>query len=432
MATIQFSNGVKVNFNGTPTQQDVEEVARKLNLTSQTPEKKSLLNKVGDFIGVSGLAKGITSAILTKTDKQYKDILAKSDRGETLTAGERAYFESIKGDIPTNKEVIGSALQTGATIATAGIGAGKLLPTAVKLGTAGAVAGAGKGLEQNKGTVDIIKQSFTTGLASAGTYMALVGAGKLAKIVLDRLPIKLYQSATKLDKESAQTLLDEKSWGRLGKIKGITDAESQRLNDVIQQKITENNGKINSKDYITKVFNTLKEKWTGVSTSKITKAIKNSDIEPFLKQAEVDFLTADEVRRGLGATASWAEKTKFSEDVRETLWKELVNTIRPVTGTTAEFKKLATLIETSKSLGKTMVRQARNRNISLTDFITGTGIGGIQGVGTVIAKKALESPASMTFTAVQLNNLSKVLSKIPTDKAGMISKEVLINTLKGI
>ena len=31
MAVIQFENGIKVNFNGTPTQQDVEEVANHLN-----------------------------------------------------------------------------------------------------------------------------------------------------------------------------------------------------------------------------------------------------------------------------------------------------------------------------------------------------------------------------------------------------------------
>lgn len=35
MATIQFENGVKVNFEGTPTPQDVEEVAQKLNIRKQ-------------------------------------------------------------------------------------------------------------------------------------------------------------------------------------------------------------------------------------------------------------------------------------------------------------------------------------------------------------------------------------------------------------
>lgn len=65
MAIIRFENGTEVNFDGSPTQQDVEEVAQKLNLgaASTTPQQKegNFLSYIGNF-GV-GAGKGALSTL---------------------------------------------------------------------------------------------------------------------------------------------------------------------------------------------------------------------------------------------------------------------------------------------------------------------------------------------------------------------------------
>jgi len=79
MATITFSNGVKVNFNGTPTQKDIDEIAAKIASkgtapASQSPTTQSTqptgvlgaVNKVaapvGNFLGITDFGKGLGQA----------------------------------------------------------------------------------------------------------------------------------------------------------------------------------------------------------------------------------------------------------------------------------------------------------------------------------------------------------------------------------
>lgn len=65
MAIIKFENGTEVNFDGNPTQQDVEEVAQKLNLgtatTTPSPTGGGTLSSIGNF-GL-GIGKGALSTL---------------------------------------------------------------------------------------------------------------------------------------------------------------------------------------------------------------------------------------------------------------------------------------------------------------------------------------------------------------------------------
>lgn len=76
MATITFSNGTKVNFNGTPTQKDIDEIAAKI--ASSTPQQNTkpqpeatgvlgavnaVAKPVGDFLGVTNFGKGLGVAM---------------------------------------------------------------------------------------------------------------------------------------------------------------------------------------------------------------------------------------------------------------------------------------------------------------------------------------------------------------------------------
>jgi hypothetical protein len=385
---------------------------------TSTQSKESLAEKVAGFAGVKNISKAIAYAISPEV-RQYEK-------------------ESI-GKLPSAKEIAGDILQVGATLATGGIGGAGVkgalgvAKLAGKVGAAGAVSGFGTGLSENKSTADSLKQAFTTGLASAATVGVLSAAGKGAKLALEKLPERLYRSATKLESESAKALLDAKKFGTLGQIKGYVERTGAELDKTITAKITAKNGTINSDKFLKTIVGKIKSEWKGVSSAKIKSALKNADIEPFLKDKEVDFLTADSIRRKLGGTSTWSEKTKFGESVKETIWKEIVNTIRPATGTTKEFAQWAPLVQANKVLKKTIQNQSK-RVVGLTDILVGTGVGvggGIlPGVASVAAKKAVESPLVMTGTAVGLNELNNLISKLPTDKAGKISRVALINLFK--
>jgi hypothetical protein len=73
MATIQFANGTKVNFNGNPTPQDVEEVAKKLGLSGNSaapaqpaaPAGNPVLNaadSTANVLGVKKFGQGLATA----------------------------------------------------------------------------------------------------------------------------------------------------------------------------------------------------------------------------------------------------------------------------------------------------------------------------------------------------------------------------------
>lgn len=439
-------------------------------VSASQPEKKGLgervLGAVGNFTGVSKLGEAIGGLLglggikkaqeqMEASDKQYTDILLKRlktsrEKGDTIETDRT--LEKLKNfipqdvlsqyvnELPTAKQVVGSAIQTAATVGTIGIGAGKILPTLAKVGTAGAVSGFGEGLEKEKNIKDSLKQAFTSGLASAATFGVLIGAGKIAKQVLQKIPYKIYSSVAKLEPESARALLNAKQIGGLGKLKGYVDAEGSRLNNIIQEKINANNGKITSKDFIKSVVAKIQDSWQGVSKDKILKAIKAADIDPFLKNKSVDYLTADNIRRGLGNTIGNAWRTdnpKFNLSVRDILWKEIVNTIRPATGTTAEFAQYAPLVDASKSIGKIISNQDKKFGLSLYDVIGGglgyASGGGLPGViGGAIARRLVDSSTGKTLMAVSLNELSNLITKIPTDSAGKISRVALINALNGI
>lgn len=408
---------------------------------NKTTSNKSLIESIGDFLGVGGLAKGITASVLSNTDKEYNRIIKKMNSGKSPTEGELSYVKSISGQIlnTTSKEVLGSSLQTAATIGTMGIGAGKILPALTKVGVAGATVGAGKAIEENKTTEETLKQAFTTGLTSAATYGVISSIGKLGKLALEKLPSKLYNSVVKIGKESADTMLNEKQIGTLGKLKAISDNEVSKLNESISNKITKESGSFNSKEFIDKIYKSIKSDWQGYSKEKILKSIEEAGIDPFLKNKTVDYEIANNVRKGIGETLGTVWKTdnpKFNQSIRIKIWKEISNTIKSTTNTEEDFSRLATYTKASIKLGKIINNQSEKFNISLYDILGGGfgyAGGGLTGAAIgAVGRRVVENPLLKTGTAVGLNELNKIIEKLPIDKAGKISKTLLINAFKNL
>lgn len=410
----------------------------------ETPEKTGgVLGFLGDIIGIEKLGRGIGARLASSSKEYQKNLQTAIDAG--IITEEQAQQLRIGG--VSDRALVGSAIQGAATVASLGIGgagAGALNTAKVlgKVGAAGAVAGFGAGLSEDKSVGESLEQAFTTGLTSAATAGAFTALGKLGSVALKRLPTKIFASVAKLDKETAKVLINDRQMGTLGRIKAIADKEVDSLNDAIASKITAESGKFNSKDFLKKVFNSIKGDWQGVDEKKIKAAMKASDISPFLNDKTVDFATADNIRKGIGKTLGtvWkSDNPKFNHDVKMAIWKEIVNTIRPVTGTVDEFARLEAYTKASMRFAKVINNQEQKFGLKFSDLVLGgfgtIGGGGVGAVGTVAAKKAAESSAVRTSTAVGLNEVNKLIEKIPAkyfDKAGRISRAALVRAVSEV
>jgi len=219
MATIQFDNGQKVQFNGTPTEKDIEEVSVKLGIT----KKKSFLQKAGDlFTGstqkfaktlgtaasvVDPKTKQLREEALNSTQKLVDDYIARA-KSEKDKEKAKKYLEAAQKladteglDVFSNpeyqktaKQIIGEGLGTGLEIASFGtFGAGKI-PTALKAltpakniaqgaktaakigGLYGTGFGVSEAMQENKSLGGIALGGLTGGALGAGGGAILGGA----------------------------------------------------------------------------------------------------------------------------------------------------------------------------------------------------------------------------------------------------------------
>lgn len=188
MARIKFENGQTVNFDGNPTQADIEEVAKSLGIgtTPQTQvEKPPLLDRILN----SGLVKGIQKYI------------PGAKLGEAIGTSAAAIQSQLRGDRPEATASIDASmpkpLEVGADIAnamlTAGsplVGGGQSVLGRIGANTAIGAATAGtRSVAQGNDLPQVVKDTAfggALGLATSGAS-ELLGAGiKQANKLLSR------------------------------------------------------------------------------------------------------------------------------------------------------------------------------------------------------------------------------------------------------
>lgn len=405
------------------------------------------LNKLSD--AQQNLATATLHAIETKktlTEPKRIDFYNKLISDNTKQLADMGVASSDLSKLGlTQKENLGTALEAGSTLATflispAGAGVKGILAASAKVGTAGAVTGAGQALQKNATIQDTLKQAFVTGVASAVTFGLATGAGRVISTIAKEVPVKLVQSIGKLERNEAQAILDKGWWGKLGNIKAQVDTEGERLNSQIASKIEQQPGVIDSADFLGKVMGKIKQKYNGVADDKIIEVLNSANIDPFLNEDKVSFKVADNIRKSLFKDVPYGARTSFIQDIKNILWKEIVNTYRPVTNTTKEFAQYAPLVEASKKITNLIAKNGNKIGLNTADWI----MGGVEFLGhanpllsatSLITKKTLGTATAKTGIAVGLNNVNQIMSKIPTsafDSAGMISKTALIKILSQI
>ena len=275
MAKVKFENGVVVNFNGTPSKQDIEEVAQKLNI-SKTPKvskeaEKGFGRKVVDFFTKNEQAFGQTLGdSLAVNSKDYKDaaksqaglddmnvklgkaIITSKNEGKDTTRLERLYQENtgrvfkpeeIAPSINKSaKQIIGEGVGVAADIASfgkygQGLGKSSSAKEAFvrgfgKYGAEGAAMGTAYGLsdslQENNSAEDITKDTLIGGISGAIIGGLVGGISERSRFLkpqkaqeLKEKAIAQYKKGLQATKEKYKDksdkiipeLLDKKWWG---------------------------------------------------------------------------------------------------------------------------------------------------------------------------------------------------------------------------
>lgn len=203
MPIVQFDDGTKVEFDKSPTQSQIEDAYRQLKASGQlksqqnpqvnqptqsTQPSKSFLEKTGDFLGVTPLAKyeaaqiarlsGILPGQLGEGGRQFNQMFNQDRQG----AG-----------VPSDTQVLGSAISTGINLASAGgpekafgeatkgVGILKGLKSGIKTGAlAGGIYGAGQGFASGIGEGKRGGELLGSGLT--GGVVGAVGGGVLGGV----------------------------------------------------------------------------------------------------------------------------------------------------------------------------------------------------------------------------------------------------------
>ncbi|MBU2025582.1 hypothetical protein KJ912_02475, partial [Patescibacteria group bacterium] len=285
--------------------------------TQPTEPKETTVEKVGDFIGATNLAKGAGSALFLNS-AYGKELQRKAQEGD------KASIEALKevmNETPTGKEIIGSAALTALNILTfgsageakAGIaatgkligkegikqvakGAGRKILENIGLGGLYGAAGAA---EQDKNLEEGIKETaISAGVGGAISSLG-VGLSKMAKDRLAELPGKtqravrqIIQGETK-DQEKALRALQtidtanvknyeelrnviNKENKNLGKVMDIIlsrDPTQRKLNTLAE--VTKVGGKKVKTNYVKQSLNNLQELYKSTNSPADLQRIKN-------------------------------------------------------------------------------------------------------------------------------------------------------------
>lgn len=191
MTIEQFGQTIKKKY---PQYQDISDIEIGQKMITKYPQYQDMISQpeskpvdaflgghpvlkgISDFIGTTGLSKGIAQGIFLKFTPEGKDVLKQIEGGKAKYSD----LENIIGQGVSNKEIIGSAVQTGTFVGATGLRAAtSLVGRAAQFGGVGAVMGAGKAIEEDKPTKEIVGSTILSGILSGMFPIAtkVIGTG---------------------------------------------------------------------------------------------------------------------------------------------------------------------------------------------------------------------------------------------------------------
>ena len=443
MAVITFQNGTKVNFNGDPTSEDVEEVAKQLGFSNKAPSKtlgQKILDtgtKVANFVG----AKGISD--------QFGADIARS----RLPEAEKNFVQ-----YPSMKEVVGSAIQTGANFIP---GAGKGVGLGAKVALGGATGYAfdvGSKLQDKNKTVG---ESLIPGVGTAvGIALPIAGKllGNLSTKGTEKLANNLEQSNLRLTPKDRSFI--EKSdngfiqWLSDKKIVGNPEQRYQKISQLYDdlenqvQGTLKKSGATITKDEFIKAVSNIPENFIDdpqlydTSQGMVDKLIKVAQ-EKYGNEIPLDFVNSVKRNYGKRAFDKAAQQVtnESSYEISQNLYDLIKDKVPGLEKLNDEYSRVILAKKLMyKALGRSQLGIVGKIASSTAGGTIGSAIGGPvgAGVGIVAGEKFANNflgTKTKSFggaTAKTLSEFANKISKMPTTSTGhlQISKKLLLNLIE--
>lgn len=446
MTKIKFENGITVNFDGVPTDADIEEVAK--SVSTQQNQVKQQKNDLLD----NPITRGIQSFFPGKKV------------GEAIGTGVGAIIAKAKGTYnqydltaPTPLQVAGDVAQGAATIAGfKGVGSvGSVATKALQSAGLGATQFAGKSAAEGGQAKDIIKSGATGALVGAGTSLAISGIGSALEQV-KKLPERLINSATGQSKKEilagkglSDFVLKEK---KIGTAQGLLDdsqTQITKLNDLInknlEQSVRKTGGSVTiGRDNLLDEVAKLPEAEGALLKRKdIQDVIQNlaPQAKKLLQKPSLTLTEANKLRqlvdRSLGSRAFIESQIPTNKLILRSFANTLRETVKSKApeGTRSAFNSLSNEIRLSDSLASKIAQGSRNQIISFGDLIgggLGGAVGGVPGAfAGAAARRVVQSTPVLTGTAVVVDKINKAIEPILKNASPAI-KTTIISALSNL
>jgi len=410
------------------------------------------VSKVGEFLGVGTFAKGVGLS-LARLSPEIRNIEKKISAG-TATPDELDFYKKQYGEeAPTGKQIIGSALQTAATIGTAGLGnigganAGLRIGKAALQGAGvGSVMGFGKGLEENKPILGALKEGAITGAVSGAVGAGLQGGSELIKSIADKFPKRIMDSVLKQSK--AQNLAGKNvseyalQKSKIGTVDSLISGSQETINKLNtnidnQLGMSASKGiKINSNVLFDNIATQINKEGGDITSVEVQKIVDNlaPQVKGLLKKEVLTVKEANNLRKlldkTLGDRGFLVQQLPFNKEVLMDFANGLRNKVQTYVPQTAPlFNEMSKEITFRNALLNRASSVAKNQILSLTDLLAGVvgSPGGLPGaLGAIAVKKTLTSTPFLTGSAVLINQLNTKIAPLlgkltPIEKIGVLN-----------
>lgn len=423
MAIIEFEDGTKVDFDGDPTPEDVEEVANELKLSQSQQKRSSLLSKTGKFLGgatgITGIGQALKESLTTPAPKF-------GVRPEIL------------------KKAVGGATKLGLTLGS--FGTATPMSTLGKIGLStglGAGFGAAEGLERDRTPQEIAK-SAGIGAVAGGAFGGLAaGVGAIARNATIKTPRQLVNFALKTPSKKAgrgiaEAFLKRRLGGKsLDNIERITAQEVDDVGKQIQGKLPGKKS-FNVLSYLSDSKNAINQKTGGKLTidtlkERISKFVP--DHAYLLNKTKINEKELNILRMALDNNlkeSTFLGKALTNEQKAIKMFSDLSRrTVQKVSNTQELFKKQSQAIRIRDLAREALKKSETQGRPGLLD-ISAAGVGGLVGgvPGAVIGVATERALRSTTIQGGLAQGLSSLQALQPIlQKLAPAQRTIILNLI---
>lgn len=429
----------------------VDKVPEKREKVDTFLQGQGVLKGISDVVGTTGLGKGIAQGIFLKFTPEGKDLLKQVSEGK-LTQEE---VENIIGKTTTTKEILGSAVQTAATVGTVGLGAAKgasglsrIGQTGAKIGGLSALSGGAEAFSRGEDLEGIAKEAGMSGaigfgLGAAGQSLAELGSllrsPQVTEGIYNRvlgIPKKIVEKG----KSPSKMLLREGVVGSKSNILGKSQEIAKNSEIEIAKLVRDNPQRFKSVDVINSIKNELSKRFgNSLTTQEVQSIVDKLPLNPlktnqYLSTRQLNALRSTIDNQFLGSGKWLSENT--SEKISGL--KAAANILRNMVQSTDEklpgiFSNYSNAITAVKSLKSELAKPHVMTNLLelLASGAIGLGTGGFTPEGAAKSAAAFAAFKGVTSAPVA-TRLAKGLTKLGQGAASQAIKTTAKTLAPGI